>query len=1264
MVEFEQLEDSQKRAALVHDRNYHLTAGAGSGKTTTFAARYVKLLQQTETDPESIAAITFTETGAMELQERVRKQVTDRLDDLDQEAYDEWRDHLDTLPEAYIHTIHGFCARLLREYALEADVPIGFDIVEETSATVQKRRAVESFLSNHETDEHVARLAEQFYESRLEDLLVDLLNERTKARQWADDWAESSPEEYVEFVASRFMSLDPAEAREILQDTEVRDALDKFQTVAETESSFRRSGIVPDIDEVLTTKAVFTTDLSDAEAYDTVVSICDALTTGDNNPYYGSFDSGTYSGYGDWSAESGRLYSEAVETIATKFDIESWVTGTRYGVEQNASRYYGPLAAVFRDVHDHYQNRKREEGVLDFTDLIDGAIELLEQNPDIRATLRDQFDQLMLDEVQDTDPRQWELVKLLTGNYDDLNVFVVGDEKQSIFRFRGADVSQFAAERSRLEASNTAVELPSMDEIHAVDGTDALTTNFRTLPTVLNPINELFEDLFGTIPEGYADPPTGVSADTSFEPDPQRLSPSRTDDENLSLGADFVVVPEDKSLRESLFENGHQLRDIPEDNTELDATALAIEVSTLLQGDQRTQRYEEYTTPDGELTEQPVDLKPSDIAILLRKRTHLKAYERALAKYNIPYTVASGIGFYETTEIRALKNLFAVLSDPTDDLSLYAVLRSPLFGFEDREIVREWDAVNQDALGEGELWNAIKTSDNAELRAAHRNLTEWRERAGATDKNVAVNTWDRLLGHILDDTGFIAAMATDERGQQAIANIDKFRERLRAWSEDGVQTLPVLIDRLEREIDLSGREGDAEVPEKADGVRIMTVHDAKGREFPAVFVPGLSNTFNWKTGYADSTVEFESLSDGQQEQPLVGIKGPTATDEFDTADTVLKQRLKFARKQELVAEEKRILYVAATRARDHLRFVGTVSTDDGEIDSIDSGDSSEPSSWFDFIGPLAIDEGTRSALASHGSAEAFTSDEHSMTVRFPTSGVDYDQSSDESAPDLSTEAPSVTRESEFSISASYLGSLIEEDDKGDIVVDHTGQYVSYYPSDEGSNDDESDTEGESTENDAEESYFPRNVFGDIVHRAAELRIDSTDSDQIRELAEQYATEHDVSVNRLDDATLTELSEHIGTAVQYLEEETAAAEWSVDEIRVQADLTGGEVQGYIDHLSYSESTYHIVDYKTNKVDSIEDIESDAKKYRWQMRAYAAALHQTDSNDSVRATLLFTELGEPFTMEWEPEELGKLTETLSSEITQQLNERRHAAADDEH
>jgi len=225
------------------------------------------------------------------------------------------------------------------------------------------------------------------------------------------------------------------------------------------------------------------------------------------------------------------------------------------------------------------------------------------------------------------------------------------------------------------------------------------------------------------------------------------------------------------------------------------------------------------------------------------------------------------------------------------------------------------------------------------------------------------------------------------------------------------------------------------------------------------------------------------------------------------------------------------------------------------------------------------------------------------------------------------------------------------------VVDHTGQYVSYYPPDEEVDRDSSDTEPGDTQHgnqsDTEDSYFPRNVFGDIVHRAAELRIDPTATEQISQLAEQYANEHNIALDRFDEDTLRELSEHIDFAIAYLHEATADADWSVDEIRVEADLTGGEIQGYIDHLSCDGSLYHIIDYKTNNVDSIEELELEAKKYRWQMRAYAVALHQIDPTNRVQATLLFTELDESITMEWTPAELDSLTETLSSEIRQRLN-----------
>jgi len=123
-------------------------------------------------------------------------------------------------------------------------------------------------------------------------------------------------------------------------------------------------------------------------------------------------------------------------------------------------------------------------------------------------------------------------------------------------------------------------------------------------------------------------------------------------------------------------------------------------------------------------------------------------------------------------------------------------------------------------------------------------IERWRGLAGADGPTTVVETWDALLARIIEDTGYLASLAVGERGQQAVANVEKFRSRLRGWSEGGLQTLPALVERIEREVELSTREGEATVPENADGVRIMTIHDAKGREFPAVFLPGISTDFN------------------------------------------------------------------------------------------------------------------------------------------------------------------------------------------------------------------------------------------------------------------------------------------------------------------------------------------------------------------------------------------------------------------------------------
>lgn len=1248
MVEFDQLEDPQRLAALTHDRNYAVTAGAGSGKTTTFAMRYLKLLEQTDTDPHSIAAITFTESGATELQERVRKSVNDHLERADGDEYEQWRAYHDALPEAYIHTIHGFCSRLLREYALEADVPVGFDVIEETAARGHQLETVETFVEEHLDDDRIERLTQVYYRDRLENLLADLLQNHHDARDWADEWADSDPDEYVEFVRSRYSPIDVSEARTIFDQSAVQRAIEDIQHVAHQETAgSNRIRIAQNVQDAVATYGGHTATLDDISVHDSAAAICEALTS-DGTPYYGSFDSWCYTGHDDWDETNADRYEDATSTLVDAFPIDQWAIPDRLGVDRNAAPFFVALASLFQDLHEAYEKRKQRERVLDFTDLIDRAIELLQTTPTVRKTVRESFDHVMLDEVQDTDPRQWELVELLTSTadeYDGLNVFVVGDEKQSIFRFRGADVSQYSAERRRLEEANDQASVPLLENTYDNAGNSDLTRNFRSLPTVLEPINNLFDDLFGVVPETYRDAPPGIRGDdTSFEPVPQRLAADRVDDDDVGTDATFILVPEEQAVRDAVLPDDHPLCELPEDSAELDTQTLAAEVAAFLDSDPEC--YEEITAEDGTSTEEVTDLEPNDVAILIRKRTHLATYERALSDLNVPYTVASGIGFFESTEVVALRNLFAVLQDPTDDLALLGVLRSPLFGFEDSTVLALWEDISRNGVGEGELWPALAETESEQLLAARETIEAWRRLAGTAGSTPVVETWDALLGQIIEDTGFLASLALDERGQQAIANVEKFRDQLRSWNEDGLQTLPEVVDRIEREVELSTREGEAAVPENADGVRIMTVHDAKGLEFPAVFVPGLSTGFNLRPGYGDGIAEFETIEDPSSGDSisLLGIRGRSVDDVFEQQNTICKRRLRFHRKREAIAEEKRILYVAATRARDHLSIIGTVGCEDESVESLVTGDADDPSNWFDLIGPELLTDDVLEVLATTGTATVGNCHDHPATVRFPRAGVELGTQAKTEPPVLARDVSEYEINAEYSIAASYLGSLVQDDAPGDVIVDHTGQYVSYYPPEE-----DSSTDGISSSDDP--SYLPRNVFGDIVHKLVELDSDLEDQSFVRQLAEQFAIQHDVDPSRIDGSNIAQVQRHAQRAIDYLD--SVDAVHTVDEKPVRATLGSGEVYGDIDHLSVTDDTYHIVDYKTNAITDLEAIEEKASFYEWQMKAYAVALYQADRKRTVEATLLFTEANEPKRYKWSPDELADLYAELDTVIKTSLS-----------
>ncbi|WP_255198516.1 UvrD-helicase domain-containing protein [Halorarius litoreus] len=1223
MVEFDQLTEEQQDAADALDRNVTLTAGAGTGKTTTLTARYMRMLARgLDNDapedaeapllPEEILTTTFTERAANELKASVREAITDRVADADADTYAEWREVADGLEDGYIHTLHGFCARLLREHAISADaVDPGFDTLDERETTALLDDTVATLLETHDDHEAVQTLARRFDRSALQDILTDLLTERPGGIEWAERWADAPRDEYLDFVDTRLHPIPPTLAAERFADPTFVAAVDTLTNLLEAppdaletggQTWTRAVGILDLLDGISLADGEATT-----EKRDRFVALCDHLTTGSGSRY------ASYTGAnGRWSgAESEKAqFDGAMAAIVDILEPEAHLVPASMAVDANSVPFVQALARLTLLAHDEYVEQKRRRNVVDFTDQIEFALEFLQDAPDaLRADLREQFAYVMVDEFQDTDPRQWELIAHLTAEdpdaFDARNVFVVGDTKQSIYRFRNADVTQFAATERELEAANPQGDAAAVD--------DQLATNFRTLPGVLDGINALFDEVFEADPDA-----------PDYEATPQPLTTYRDDPESLA-SLEYLAVPTDADYRARRFDGPFGDAQ-PEHDAELEGMALAARLTALFE--EPAQIYDEASDLD-DPEARPVE--PEDVAILLRSRTHLKQYERALEDAEIPFTVASGLGFFDTPEVTALVNLLRALADPGDERALYGALRSPLFGLTDDTLAR----LNHES---DSLWAALGTADDAELQAVHDRLVEWREQVGLGDGTEPQldGSWAAFLTQVIDDTGYLTSVSVDERGRQAVANVEKFRELLRGYSDDGVTSLPTLVRRLDRQQDLGDREGEATIQGGGAGVKLLTVHDAKGLEFPVVVVPGISKGFNMRAAVGSGRVEFEDIGDDEY---AIGLKAPAPDDPFDDATTVAREALKDQRRAEERAEEKRVLYVACTRARDRLLLTGLHDLDGDDLTEIDAANPDEASSWRDWVQPQLLPDDVLDALETQPATTTQLGG-GDITVTLPTPAADWRDHGEPAEPRVERSATPARPARQFRLSPTALASLF--DGHGSLQLDERTNTV-YFDSDD-------DHGGELTAETATESLAPT-VFGELVHRLCELRPPEEHWDDV---VEQTLAAEDVE-GPLDGADQTRVREHAERAMDYVDARHADCdvEYTYDELYVTAEFDDGEVSGLIDHLISTPDAYHIIDYKTNDITSSE-VTAKADYYRTQMAAYAVALQQNEPDKTVTATLYFTTPGEPYQFEWPPEELSALASELRGALEPHLDD----------
>ncbi|MEF8894433.1 UvrD-helicase domain-containing protein [Halodesulfurarchaeum sp.] len=1200
----------EQAASLEREYNVAITAGAGTGKTTVLTERYVSILEaEPDIGPEEIVTITFTNDAANELQDRIRSAVEDRLSSASQSEYERWRTVKDDLVDGYIHTIHGFCSRLLREHIVDAPVTPEFEVYDQTDAAVLARDVTRDTINEQLSQDNsdVRRLARLWNRDTLEDILASLIQQRPTSDEWASKWVGKTPETYQEYIWESIHPISPSFAEGVFDHVGVREA---FQTIQELEED----GVLEDI------------SVSDDDGADTIATViqlleeyqplssqsttrqrqrlldelCEYLTTNAGERYSRAFN---YRGsVGRWEdagreSEQQRLES-AIETLFDVIDPESLEFGVN--ADQTSAHYVLALVRVYDEVRTEYENAKDQQNALDYDDLVETTIDFLQSTPEIRHHLRDQFAYVMVDEVQDTDPRQWELVKLLTSEdpeeFDAQNVFLVGDEKQSIYRFRGADVTSFETARKELAAANPDDATTSRD----------LSGNFRTIEETLSFCNDLFDGdrLFDGLEAVYK----------PFEARPQALSANRKEGMDVTGQCEYLAVPAEG--KEELHAQDY-LETTPEFTETGDREAYAV-------ASRLTHLFADPPRVFDEETEEIREAIPEDVTILLRSRTRLKSYERALDEFDIPYTVVSGTGYYESPEIQALLNLLRVLENPRDEIALYGVLRSPLFGFADNDLA-------QLKQSEENLWEALgaigtRAEAGDELAEAYELLQHWRRLAGVHADVTAesVIPWGSLISRIIDQTGFMASIAGDERPRKAVVNVNRFREQVRRWEEAGVKTLAELRSRLELRQDIETHADEATIPEDVDGVQVRTIHSAKGLEFPIVVVPELGTEFNFGTDIDENgTVLFDEIEGGADggTEPVIGLKSPTPEDAFADEQTLARRVVRSQVRQHERAELKRLLYVAATRTRDHLILSGITEFESGDdgYELADPQDPAEANCWRDWVQPALLDENTPEELSTNNAVKK-TLGGCEYHIRRPVPSVDtWQRSQATTAPSLELDLPSPpsqTREKVLT-ATEYAGSL-------------TGGLEEYL-------------EGERHPDRSEQPGLSATTHGTIIHRIAETRLEES---QWTHFAEDVARRNGEELTNPD---VDRIQSHADHVINYLNDYESNLEISSihDELSVAARFPEGRIVGDIDHLIVTSDTFHVIDYKTNDT-TARSIEELAENYWPQMNAYAAALAQSDRNRSVKLVLYFVDKGEEKTRFYGPDRLKEVEAEIAENL----------------
>ena len=709
----------------------------------------------------------------------------------------------------------------------------------------------------------------------------------------------------------------------------------------------------------------------------------------------------------------------------------------------------------------------------------------------------------MVDEYQDTNELQYELVMLLTNELKEANLFIVGDPKQSIYGFRGADVRVFEKTRQLIKE----------------DGIDvALKENFRSLGDAIKFANYFFQNLMGD------------GTETEFEVPFESLIKARPVDADGAI--DIILGKKD-------------------DAAASEYTLIAQHIKNMSRNGETVWVRSE----NGEESERPIEY--GDIAILIRSRTHLPDIEHALLEAGIPYLTTGGIGFYQRQEIYDIWNYLNFLDVPTEHhTALAGVLRGPAFGISDTELYEIsqqdgtsfWNKAQNYEAGSDNLGRAIDTLKR-HIQIAHRMLV------------------NQLIVTIVNETGIIGTLKTGKQGQQRWANYQKLLELARNFDGDeSRQTLTDFIEFLDILITEEPREGQAPVELSRDAIQIMTIHAAKGLQFPVVILPCLDRGAEMaREPFIDETLG-------------IGFSPLNPVNNYKKTEPRIVDYIKDRATQKEHAEKKRLFYVGTTRAQDRLILSGSLSG---------TGKQRNILEWL--YKHLGIgDEDNLLSLPFRLKVFPETGQQSEDTLTTDKASDDEITPVDFPGHPLPTLTPTEISAS-FSVAelANYARCPLRYQLENVLRIPTNGQ-------------------GASDSDDIDMNAAARDIFARI--RPSNLQNLDTLIDQTLENYPEATTESTVALR-------TYVNNFINSELG--ETARVASETRVNQ-QIHADINGHIIDGRLDRIFKDETgNWQIINYKTDEVQNLDS-------YRPEMELYSLLVHRRYPNQStVIINLFFTE-----------------------------------------